>query len=124
MVGMNTTQAKPDTLVSFDGALRGATLANGSDWSFEGRSYDTPAGETDVITSVAEALEAPADALVAAVGKLTFSNPHVTHTAHVLSALAAAYAAECGDGSEGTDPIVTLLQETARRVAVIEALTI
>lgn len=109
--------------VSFDGALRGATLANGSDWSFEGRAYDTTASEADVLTTVAEALEAPADALVTAVAKLTFSNPHVTYTSHVLTALAAAYAAECVDG-DGTDPIVAILQETARRVAVIEALTI
>jgi len=108
--------------MKYEGALLGLS-AGGSGWEFEGRGYDTPATEGDVREVTEEALGAPGEALVGDVGKLLFRHPQAQYTASVLLAMAAAYEAEVGDG-EGSEPVAAVLREAARRVAVIEALTV
>lgn len=108
---------------NYDGALQGAQHTEGLGWCFEGTVYDTPADEDTVVTSVGEALSEPTPELVSATSALVFKRGDVTYTSQVLLAMAAAYADEC-EGGEGVDPVVKVLQEAARRVAVIEALTI
>lgn len=113
-----------DRVICYEGALRGAERGTGPDgcWAFEGRSYDTPATEDAVLETVAEALEEPDDAAVDAAHDALFRGP-TQYTAQLLSALAAAYEREVGDG-EGCDPVTSILREAARRIAVIEALTV
>ncbi len=108
---------------TYDGMLAGLVSSVDDGWSFEGASYDTPADEHTVIETVYEALSEPDGEAVKAAAKMVFSNPRVTYTAQVLTAMAAAYASECADG-DGVDAVVAILQEAARRIAVIEALTI
>lgn len=107
--------------LTYDGALRGLTLTDGSEWSFEGRTYDTPADEATVSECVGEALTEPDQSVVDAARKLVFGG-NATYTSHALLAMATAYEKEC-DGGDGCEPVAALLREAARRVAVIEALT-
>lgn len=119
-----TTSTYTGTFVpttTYDGALKGAEHTPELGWSFEGTVYDTPADEATVVESVGEALQEPTSALVEGARKLVFGSS-ATYTSQVLLAMATAYAEEC-DGGDGCDPVVKLLQETARRLAVIEALT-
>lgn len=109
------------TTITYDGALKGATLTSGTEWCFEGRMYDTPADEATVNDTVGEALTEPDQSVVDAARKLVFGG-NATYTSHALLAMATAYEQEC-DGGDGCDPVATVLREAARRVAVIEALT-
>lgn len=106
---------------TYDGALKGAQHTEGLGWCFEGTVYDTPADEPTVVESVGEALQEPDTSLVEGARKLVFGGS-CTYTSQVLLAMATAYAEEC-EGGDGVDPVVKLLQEAARRLAVIEALT-
>lgn len=106
---------------TYDGALKGAEHTPDLGWSFEGTVYDTPATEDDVITSVGEALQAPTLDMVQCARKLVFGGT-CTYTAQALLAMATAYEQEC-EGGDGVDAVVNLLQEAARRLAVVEALT-
>lgn len=117
---INAVSALPVT--TYEGMCAGL-VRNNDMWYFEGLEYETPADEAAVLETVGEALSEPNDALVAAAGKLVFHNPQITYTSQVLIAMAAAYASEC-EGVEGVEPVVAILQEAARRIAVIEALTI
>ena len=109
--------------ITYDGQLKGATLTNGTNWCFEGTMYDTLADEDIVLQTVGEALAEPAATLVSATSRLVFNHTEVTYTSQVLTAMAAAYANEC-EGGEWVDAVVKILHEAARRVAVVEALTI
>ncbi len=106
---------------TYEGALQGATHTQGLGWSYEGTVYDTPADEATVLTSVGEALQEPDTSVVQGARKLVFGGS-CTYTSQALLAMATAYVEEC-DGGEGVDAVVKVLQEAARRVAVIEALT-
>lgn len=108
--------------LSFDGTLAGVARTDG-EWSFEGTAYDTPAADSDVIACANEALEAPDAKTIEAARKLVFA-PGATYTAQALLAIEAAYVAEVGDDGAGTQEILAILRETARRIACIEALTI
>lgn len=107
---------------TYDGPLKGAVHTQGLGWSFEGTVYDTPADEATVVDSVDEALTSPDESLVQGARKLVFGGS-ATYTAQALLAMATAYENEC-DGGDGCDPVVAVLREAARRVAVIEALTV
>ncbi len=107
--------------ITYEGAMQGATHTEGLGWSFEGTVYDTPADEGTVITSVGEALTSPDESLVEGARKLIFGGS-CTYTSQVLLAMATAYESEC-EGGDGVDGVVKLLHEAARRLAVIEALT-
>ena len=109
------------SIQTYDGALAGLTLSDGS-WTFEGREYDTPATESDVLGTMGEALGDVDDEQIKAARKLVFGGT-CQFTAQALNAMALAYEAECGDG-EGVDPVVVILREAARRIAVIEALNV
>lgn len=109
----------PNT-TSYDGMLSGLTSSNG-DWSYEGASYEVQATETQVIECVDEALAEPDESTVAAARKLVFG-VGATYTSQALIAIAAAYAAEC-EGGDGVGAVLAVLQDAARRIAVIEALT-
>lgn len=107
--------------ITYDGALKGAVYTEGLGWSFEGMAYDTPADEATVQDSVGEALTEPDQSVVDAARKLVFGG-NATYTSQALLAMATAYEKEV-DGGEGAEPVAALLREAARRVAVIEALT-
>lgn len=109
-------------ITTYDGALSGLTNDDGA-WTFEGRSYDTPADETAVLETTGEALEEPSEALTEAARRLVFGPGGATFTAQALSAIALAYEAETG-GGDGCDPVTAILREAARRIAVVEALTV
>lgn len=113
--------ASAPTTVTYEGALRGVTYTEGT-YSYEGRTYDTPADEATLVQSVGEALTEPDESLVQGARKLVFGGS-ATYTSQALLAMATAYESEC-DGGEGADPVAAVLREAARRVAVIEALTI
>lgn len=110
---------------TFDGALQGAQHTEGLGWSFEGTVYDTPADEATVQDCVGEALAQPTQDLVSHMHRIMFKRGDVAYTSQVLLAMMRAYAEEVGgaSGSDGSDAVCKLLQEAARRVAVIEALT-
>jgi|SRR5688572_1877265 len=107
--------------ITYDGALKGAQHTEGLGWSFEGTVYDTPADEATVQDSVGEALTEPDQSVVDGARKLVFGG-NATYTSQALLAMATAYEQEC-DGGDGCSPVATVLREAARRVAVIEALT-
>lgn len=109
--------------ITYEGVLQGAVHTEGLGWCYEGTVYDTEADEGTVLESVGEALSTPTEELVCDIKRTVFSRGDVTYTSQVVSAMALAYAEEC-EGGDGVDAVVKLLQETARRLAVIEALTI
>ncbi len=114
------SSAPASDTIAYEGTLQGVTYTDGQ-WSYEGRTYDTPAEVGDLCTSVGEALSEPDTSVVEGARKLVFGGA-ATYTAQALLAMATAYEQEC-DGGEGCDPVAAVLREAARRVAVIEALT-
>lgn len=109
-------------MIKFDGTLAGVEGSAGS-WSFEGVEYNTPAKDGDLISCVGEALSAPDEREITLAHKLMF-NTNTTYTSQTLLALMAAYEREVGIDGDGTPQILAILQEAARRIACIEALTI
>lgn len=115
--------------IHYDGALSGLSrtgalrMGDADTWTFEGRSYDTPATEDDVLETTAEALSEPSEPAVELARDLVFGKSGCTFTSQALTAMARAYEAEAAD-CDACSPVVALLLETARRVAVIEALTV
>lgn len=107
---------------TYDGMLSGLSNVDG-DWLYEGRTYDTPATEADVIACANEAMSEPDASVTAAARKLVFGS-NVTYTSQALLGIAAAYDAEVGPDGDGSAQIMAILQEAARRIACIEALTI
>lgn len=108
--------------ISYDGTLTG--LVSSSDgWVFEGVGYDTPADEAHVIEAANEALGEPDASVTAAAHKLVFGS-NVTFTSQAVLGIAAAYEAEVGPDGAGLDHVLEILREAARRIAVIEALTV
>ncbi len=107
--------------LTLDGVLSGVSQLDGT-WQFEGVSYDTPATESDVISCANEALSEPDESVVEQATKLVFGG-NATYTSQAVLAMAAAYTAEVGDG-DGSDHVVRILREAARRIACVEALTI
>lgn len=124
LVGPKKTVARDGSVVSYEGSLRGLERGTGDDgcWAFEGRSYETPATEADVLEQTGEALVEPSRSDCTAAAKFLFNGPF-QFTAQALVALAAVYASEC-EGGDGVDPVVAILREAARRIAVVEALTV
>jgi hypothetical protein len=116
-----TTSTSTIPTITYDGALKGVTRTHGEVWCYEGREYDTPADEPTLVDSVGEALTEPDVSLVEGARKLVFGGS-ATYTSQVLLAMATAYESEC-DGGDGSEPVAAVLREAARRVAVIEALT-
>lgn len=108
---------------TYDGMLSGLSNVDG-DWLYEGRTYDTPADEATVVETVGEALSEPDAPMVKAAAALVFGRESgVQYTSQALTAIAAAYANEC-EGGDGVAAVLAVLQDAARRIAVIEALTI
>jgi hypothetical protein len=107
--------------LAFDGLLSGVALTDG-EWSFEGVSYDTPATELHVLNAANEAMQLPGPMQVENARALVFA-PGETYLAQTLLAIADAYQGECAD-CDSTDQITRILQDAARRIACIEALTI
>lgn len=94
-----------------------------TEWSFEGRPYDTPADEAAVLESVGEALTEPERNDVVAARDFVFGQrTGFQYTSQALLAMLVAYEREC-EGGDGVEPVVAILREAARRIAVIEALT-
>lgn len=106
---------------NYDGMLAGLTSVDG-EWQYEGASYDTPATENQVVACVGEALAEPDEATVVVARKLVFG-AGATYTSQALIAIAAAYADEC-EGGDGVGAVLSVLQDAARRIAVIESLTV
>jgi len=101
-------------------------LVGGSgSWEFEGREYETPADEASVMGAVEEALAEPGRAEVKRARDFVFGGGAGanTYTAGALLAMLVAYEQEC-DGGEGVEAVASILREAARRIAVIEALTV
>lgn len=116
------------SIQTYEGALKGLSfesceLAVIKGWNFEGRTYDTPATEGDVMAEVAEGMSEPDAHSVGKAHELLF-RCSTTHTGQALTALARAYETEVGEGGEAVDPVVAILLEAARRISVIEALTV
>lgn len=107
---------------TYDGTLAGL-VATDDGWCFEGVSYDTPADDATIVESVGQALEEPSGAEVKAMAKLMF-NGSSQFTSQLLTRMAVAYELECGDDGTGVQQIKAILIEAARRIAVIEALSI
>lgn len=120
--GAPLTERHQPMTTNYDGMLAGLANDNGA-WSYEGASYSTPATEGDVRSVVDEALCEPDDKTVAAAAKLVFGSPGITYTSQALIAIAAAYGNEC-EGGEGVEAVLAVLRDAARRIAVIESLTI
>lgn len=116
---MTTAQT---TDIAYDGTLAGL-VSTADGWVFEGVEYDTPATESDVIECAHTALEEPDAPTVKAAHALVFDRG-CTYTSQALLAIAAAYDAEVGPDGTGSEQILAILRETARRIACIEALTI
>lgn len=107
---------------TYDGMAAGIELVDG-DWTFEGKPLPSPATESGVLETLDESLQEPDETTVAAARKLVFGSG-ATYTAQALLAIAAAYDAEVGPDGDGSDQIMSILRETARRIACVEALTI
>lgn len=113
--------------ITYEGGLTGLVRSGDQDqcqWEFEARAFDTPATESDVQGTFCDAMAEPtgqqvdkARAFVFGAGETAY-----TYTATALNSMAFAYAEET-DGGDGTDPVVAILREAARRIAIIEALT-
>jgi hypothetical protein len=103
----------------FEGTLAGV-VGSVRAWSFEGVEYDTPAEADDLEICAAEAMAQPDEKTLAVARQLVFG-PGNTYTAQALLAMAEVYEREvCETG----DAVSTILRESARRIACIEALTI
>lgn len=109
-------------VLRYDGMMAGLVRAEA--WIFEGREYATPASEIEVCDTVGEALTDVSAAGVARARSFVFGQGASTYTAQALLAMAEAYELEVGDGSEGVDPVTAILRDAARRIAVVEALTV
>lgn len=93
-------------------------------WSFEGREYETAATEAQVSETVVEALAEPGRTEVQAAREFVFAGKTgFQYTSQALLAMLVAYEQEC-EGGDGVEPVVAILREAARRIAVIEALTV
>ncbi len=111
--------------VRYDGVLAGLERGTGVDgcWAFEGCGYDTPADEAQVLEAVGEALEEPDREQVAAAAGFVFKRGTFQYTSQALLAMLVAYETEC-EGGDGVHAVAGILREAARRIAVVEALTV
>lgn len=112
-------------VIVYDGVLRGLERGAGPDgcWAFEGVGYDSPATESEVEGMVEDALAEPSGELRRQAHELLFGRGGSQYTAQAVLALAEAYEREC-EGGDGVSEVVRILAEAARRIAVIEALTV
>lgn len=107
-------------MIKFEGTLAGVAGSVGA-WSFEGVEYDTPADKDDLEICAAEAMAQPSEKSLSLAQQLVFG-PGNIYTAQALLAMAEVYErAVCENGG---DAVSTILRESARRIACIEALTI
>ena len=108
--------------VTYEGVLQG--LEKTEFWQFEGTDYSTPATESDVLETVAEALSEPDKAEVVAARDFVFGpRTGFAYTSQALLAMLVAYEREC-EGGEGVEAVASILREAARRIAIVEALTV
>jgi hypothetical protein len=106
----------------FEGTLAGVEGSAG-EWSFEGVKYDTPATADDLEICAEEAMAQPDEKTLANAQLLVFG-PGTTYTSQALLAMVAVYEREVGMDGSGSEQVMSILQQAARRIACIEALTI
>lgn len=106
----------------FLGTLAGV-VGSARSWSFEGVEYDTPATADDLDACSIEAMAPPDEAMINRADGLVFG-PGANYTSQALLAIMVAYEREVGNASAGVPQVLAILQDAARRIACIEALTI
>lgn len=112
------------SVVNYEGVLQGLERLESGQWVAFGKPLDTPATEEQVIETVTEALQEPGKDEVFAARVFMFGqHPGFQYTSQSLLALLVAYEREC-EGGDSVEPVAEILREAARKIAIIEALTV